>query len=215
MNHHDSTAPLSGGIITPDDQLNRPSSTTAEPSFPALDNPRCQTRLLRLAPGAPSDPLTGSLASMTATAPEFAYEALSYEWGQPPTRNIPFILDNGRVIHITANLAAALRDLRPDDVSAGPRLLWADGICINQDDIEERQQQVAIMSTIYRNAARVITYMGPENNGSTMAITFMELFCDMASTNSRRPEPDEMQVEAIRKVLSRGWVRFAASAMSH
>jgi len=49
-------------------------------------------------------------------------------------------------------------------------VVWADGICINQDDLKERQQQVSMMGDIYRKAARVITYIGPEKDDSSSAI---------------------------------------------
>jgi len=44
-----------------------------------------------------------------------------------------------------------------------PRLvLWVDAICINQDDIPERNDQVLLMGDIYRNATSVISWLGSD-----------------------------------------------------
>lgn len=180
--------------------------------FPPLRHSPRQTRILRLNSAAqPSDPLTGSLEVISIAAPDCSYEALSYEWGQPPNGEFRFSLTNGDSIDITANLAAALRDLRHHDPSAAPRLLWADGICINQNDTEERQEQVAMMSDIYRQAERVVTYMGPEKDNSTVAIAAMERYCGWwhGTDNLEREQGREFTREetvAIQKLLSRGWV---------
>jgi Heterokaryon incompatibility protein (HET) len=38
--------------------------------------------------------------------------------------------------------------------------MWADAICINQEDISERNAQVRLMGDIYSNASKVATYVG-------------------------------------------------------
>jgi hypothetical protein len=39
-------------------------------------------------------------------------------------------------------------------------LLWVDAICINQDDIEERNRQVKLMAFIYSRALAVLVWLG-------------------------------------------------------
>lgn len=94
-----------------------------------------------------------------------SYEALSYVWG-PPTPTDRALCD-GKVLHITRNLATAARRLRLPDRS---RTLWIDQICINQDDPDERAQQVVLMGNIYRNAEQVISWLGedPDEYGPTV-----------------------------------------------
>ncbi|KAF7870193.1 uncharacterized protein EAF02_009383 [Botrytis sinoallii] len=41
-------------------------------------------------------------------------------------------------------------------------LFWIDAICINQDDLDERSQQVLLMGSIYKNASRVTVWLGEE-----------------------------------------------------
>ena len=62
-------------------------------------------------------------------------------------------------IPLTENLNDALRDLWNAEELTN-KVFWIDQICIDQEG-EEKSHQVAMMGQIYRNAARVITYLGP------------------------------------------------------
>lgn len=87
------------------------------------------------------------------------YNALSYAWGDPfPTADIVL---NGSRMTVTANLESALRHLRDLPMPEAQGLpVWVDAICINQDDLKERNEQVQIMRDVYRKAHRVISYLG-------------------------------------------------------
>jgi hypothetical protein len=85
------------------------------------------------------------------------YEALSYTWGgQTPT--IPIIC-NDRTLLITENAFSAIRRLRRHFMT---RKLWIDAICINQAPATEKAHQVDMMAEIYRNAHRVIIWLGED-----------------------------------------------------
>lgn len=83
------------------------------------------------------------------------YEALSYVWGSEANKQK--ILVDGQEMLVTANLAGALDYLYDSD---GPRKLWVDAICINQEDIPERSQQVQNMTEIYTKAKNVVVWIG-------------------------------------------------------
>ena len=59
--------------------------------------------------------------------------------------------------------------------------MWIDAICINQEDIPERNIQTQNMRAIYQNAERVAVYLGIEYNGSAEA---MQLARDINSCTS-------------------------------
>lgn len=88
---------------------------------------------------------------------ESKFEALSYVWGDQ-TRKIK-IKCNGGWAEIGANLHAALNERR---CRMSDGLLWADQICINQNDINEKNHQVRLMSAIYTRAHRVIVWLGKQ-----------------------------------------------------
>jgi hypothetical protein len=67
------------------------------------------------------------------TIPVFDYVALSYRWGDASiTRSI---IVNGEVVQVTTNLEAGLRVLRS---LKAPEIFWIDSLCINQNDLQER-----------------------------------------------------------------------------
>lgn len=140
-------------------------------SVKASSDARRQTRLLTLLPGASTDDITISLRTVslsTANPPE--YEALSYVWG---SEHDPAAIAIGRrwTLNITQNLHTALRHLRSGTTA---RVLWVDAVCINQEDIHERAQQVTLMGDIYRMAKRVVVWLGPEKDDSDLALSFLE-----------------------------------------
>jgi hypothetical protein len=69
------------------------------------------------------------------------------------------------------NLYAALSRLRDPDL---PRLLWADAVCIDQQNLQERSDQVRLMASIYSSAIRVIVWLGEEADDSALAFASME-----------------------------------------
>lgn len=85
-----------------------------------------------------------------------SYEALSYVWGDKPSRPI---YCGGRYILVSPNCDAAMRHLRNTHTS---RLLWIDAICIDQsaDAADERSCQVRLMNHVYNLAQRVIVWLG-------------------------------------------------------
>ncbi|KAF2627321.1 HET-domain-containing protein [Macroventuria anomochaeta] len=111
-------------------------------------------RVLTLEPGDQDAYLSGELQVVHIQQIR-QYEAVSYAWGEPD-RCFQFG-SSGGIIELTASLDGALRRIRHRDQ---PRRLWVDQLCINQDDKEERSAQVQYMNAIYKNAARVLVWLG-------------------------------------------------------
>ncbi|KAK4118215.1 HET-domain-containing protein [Parathielavia appendiculata] len=104
--------------------------------------------------------------------PPDAYVAMSYAWGPPePTREI---MVNGRIVVVRANLEAGLREFRKLDYFRLGGKIWVDSLCINQADDTEKGKQIPMMASIYCNAANIIVWLGPEESGSDLAISFLE-----------------------------------------
>lgn len=127
-------------------------------------------RILTLQPGRDDEPLVGRLTTEDL-AFEPAYEAISYVWGAH-TRTSTLLLhaedsssgsdEAALPLPLTPSIHDALARLRLPD---SPRRLWADQICINQSDIAERGQQVALMNTIYKNARHILIWLGRDDDG--------------------------------------------------
>jgi len=116
--------------------------------YKPLDRSRNEIRLLQFAQhshqhaGKSLPNLTYHYVSLDDKLP---YSAISYVWGE--ASDIEPIIVNGSVFQATRNLAAGLRALYrlPDS----PSYFWADAICIDQQNIERRNAQVALMGRIY------------------------------------------------------------------
>ena len=111
-------------------------------------------RLLDILPGV-SREIRATLRSASLDS-KTRYEALSYTWGASTLHQVVRI--NGDYqLAITDNLFNALRRLRHRFKS---RTLWVDAICINQYDVAEKSNQIAMMGRIYREARTVDVWLG-------------------------------------------------------
>ncbi|KAF2501346.1 HET-domain-containing protein [Lophium mytilinum] len=128
-----------------------------------------KTRLLVLEAGEPEDELRCRL-NHVSTLQDSQYEALSYAWGEPSTTHSIYTPE-GSVL-ITASLFGALRRLRLPDRA---RVIWADQLCINQEDEIERGHQVQFMREIYENATQVIIWLGEESSVDQRAFQSLEI----------------------------------------
>jgi Heterokaryon incompatibility protein (HET) len=105
------------------------------------------------------------------------YIALSYVWGDPTITRSGVIV-NGIDYQVTSNLETALRHLRAQSGGA-PRTCWVDAICINQQDVGERNRQVAIMQSIFSNASKVVAWLGTSTASSEHAMSYLARFQDI------------------------------------
>jgi len=88
-----------------------------------------------------------------------SYVALSYCWGDPLITEI--IRLDGVDVRVTVNLASALRAVQKRYFHTGNGIrVWADALCINQGDNEERSHQVRSMRQIYSRASLVFCWIG-------------------------------------------------------
>jgi len=141
------------------------------------------------------DTSDGSETSSISEEPESNrphYEALSYTWGDPDAAggtvaevDDPSAVDKATAeLPLRANLSTALRHLRDTE---DERILWIDAICINQDDVEERNEQVKRMTHIYTHSQRVIAWLGEESADSKHAMdTLRHVAQQLESTKSGR-----------------------------
>lgn len=136
-------------------------------------------RVLNLHPSPYDAPLSCDIEVQELTGKP--YDALSYVWGDPtPTDSIECLDDSCKgIVGITANLAKALIAFRLVDRI---RRIWVDALCINQEDLTERQSQVRLMGKVFNNAQCVLCWLGNFNDLKTeecrarLAIDFLRNF---------------------------------------
>jgi hypothetical protein len=91
------------------------------------------------------------------------YEALSYTWGADEFPKRMTVADDETQIAITESLFSALQFMRFETET---HVLWMDAVCINQKNIPEKNDQVARMDSIYRNAEKVLVFLGEEDQNA-------------------------------------------------
>lgn len=115
-------------------------------------------RILELQPGKAGDIINFELHGVDLKKNP-SFEALSYEWKEK-SGTIPVQCNQERLL-VTPNCKAALEQLRHE---TDKRSLWMDAVCINQQDKQECNQQVAMMTDIYRKAKTVLMWIGKEGH---------------------------------------------------
>ena len=98
-----------------------------------------------------------SIEVTTCPPPDQEYIAISYTWGNSALVNT--ITYSGLKVLVTQNCYDALRTLRTIRETS---LIWIDALCINQNNIPERNLQVGGMSEIFCLAKLVIGHPGRE-----------------------------------------------------
>lgn len=134
-----------------------------------LSRPQGQIRLFRLAKTSHEGQIKGTFVySDIKSCPR--YTALSYAWGEP-TKTRRITVDGRDDFEIGENLWWFLhcRSL----TMKKPRLFWIDAICIDQDNVRERNHQVGLMKQIYSMASSVYIWLGRESDNSRLAMDFL------------------------------------------
>lgn len=120
------------------------------------------------------------------------FYALSYEWG--PIEGLRTILLNGFSIQIRKNLYDFLSIYSE---KGGARALWIDAICINQDDVQERNRQVSLMGDIYKTATCVRLWLGNEADSSGALLRHFREEGACIRAFARLPSNDDRDVRVV------------------
>ena len=136
------------------------------------------------------------------------YSALSYTWGDPRQLFHIHVLQDGMLcqLPIKENLCDALRRLRQDIPPHGSLLIWVDAICINQDDIPEKNSQISKMAQLYNRAESVCVWLGPEDKDSGRAIDFIDRLLRLEDFDPLTQDPGTpTEWAALHNLMQRGW----------
>lgn len=152
-----------------------PTSPAADEAYLSIPNHEClpplktstSIRLIDLELGEHNSDIIMSVDTYNLLDPP-QYAAFSYTWGDPLTypykaeRPSRTVWINTKPFLVTPNLYDALNHWRGWrlEIGTAKTFLWVDAICINQDDLIERNHQVGLMGQIYSKASLVIAWVG-------------------------------------------------------
>lgn len=104
------------------------------------------------------------------------YDGFTYQWDPGPPRTSPIEIHGSGLLQITTDLSEFLQHMAqsaPNGTST--RRIWADQICINQKDIEERNSQVAMMKKIYQSAWRTLIWLGKQDTDTLTVLNLLHV----------------------------------------
>ncbi|KAK5746476.1 hypothetical protein LTR17_000856 [Elasticomyces elasticus] len=137
----------------------------AEISRPALTHPD-STRLIVVQPASNTNaPVRISFAVTTLANPR-AYCGFSYAWGPTHTDGSHLtdtVYLDSLPLRVTGHLHNAFKNIRRHAhrvCSTDLLTFWIDTLCINQQDVDERNSQVMLMGRIYARARAVLLWIG-------------------------------------------------------
>jgi hypothetical protein len=152
-------------MTAPSEPIRRVRRFRRSQLYSALPSSGSFIRLLDILPGDHDKFLECNLR-VASLRSQLSYMAVSYAWVDErvdsSSQEEVSIICNGESISISSNLHSALLTFR-----STTRILplWVDFLCINQQDIQERNQQVGMMRSIYANSSEVLIWLGPNMAG--------------------------------------------------
>jgi hypothetical protein len=177
---------------------------------------KLQFRAVTIAPGSFEDEVRCQLIVTTiGNTKNVKWRALSYCWGTPlaPGELSPTIVLNSQPFPVGRNLDSALRHIRDND---NPTTFFIDAICINQDDVSEKNFLVRHMWAIYQHASEVVVFLGPDGPEPKCTRKAFNRIREIGewlekspSTLKNAPKPPEPEWEdlwyGIQDILGREW----------
>lgn len=130
--------------IAQEPYLYRPLNTSAD-----------EIRVLEVHAGQYIDALKCTVHNLSLQDPNIEYETISYSWGRSPKfRHLELDGKRGKAPCLAYRALKRMRQV------CSSRFLWIDAVCINQSDLEERSQQVAMMNKVYSRSKGNLIYLG-------------------------------------------------------
>lgn len=168
-------------------------------------------RLLRLRSGLADTPLHADIEMVNLSSPSLPrYDALSYSSAGDTKGHYPvFLGPYWDIIYVTRSCEKALRAVRN---SKSDRLLWVDLLCINQNDLEDKTEQVGLMHDIYSKASSVVAYICDESPETQMALVFLQKIKAAGKITPENVIPTDLETRRSFRLLfekpffSRAWI---------
>ncbi|OQN95137.1 hypothetical protein B0A48_18814 [Cryoendolithus antarcticus] len=139
-----------------------------------------ETRLLVLEAGMDKQPVCCKVyVAPLLSDPKPQYETVSYVWGDARSRST--IVVNGSRKNVPANCERVLRRMR---LASASHVLWIDAVCIDQENLLERDEQVSMMNQIYSGTHRNLVWLGEDDGYTEHALLSMALILKALRQNT-------------------------------
>ncbi|KAK4952810.1 hypothetical protein LTR10_009618 [Elasticomyces elasticus] len=135
-----------------------PSETT--PIYQPLDQSRREFRILIVEPAALHEPLRCQFQNISLLDKSLPlYETVSYAWGNASKRDIIFV--DGHQLEVPISAKKVLQRMRRIESS---RIVWIDVVCIDQQNLIDRNYLVQLMCEIYSSTSTGFVWLGDDDH---------------------------------------------------
>ena len=172
-----------------------------------LKSSKTGIRLAQILPGTGNQGVKINLVdSFISGANQIPYDALSYTWGDGA--RMKNISCNGKRLAVTQTLMEALHRFRdPDKVVT----LWIDQICVCQDRIKERNQQVKLMGQIFKGARKVVVWLGEDYDDSRAGMQLAKQLLNIARYQPVSGlSPADLETHGLPRRGHKRWIALSA-----
>ncbi|ETN41110.1 uncharacterized protein HMPREF1541_03045 [Cyphellophora europaea CBS 101466] len=146
-------------------------SSTAEPfNYAPLNPTNWEIRLMRLLPLKDDGVISLELASVPLSDFRGRFRAISYTWG--PEQPMKDILVGDRYFRVRKNIYSFFQHCLNVGKLTASDYIWVDSICINQNDISEKNIQVGMMKYVFSYATSVLVWLGTTSRESFLVNEF-------------------------------------------
>lgn len=135
-------------------------------NYIATNLPPSGFRVLKLRPAERNAPIVCDLVPWQEGT---KFEFISYAWEYPLT-NTHIIMVNDQPRAVQPNLFALLHDLQ---YGREEQNLWIDALCIDMENLEDRNAQIALIPRILKEAENLIIWLGVGDDYTERAFTLM------------------------------------------
>jgi len=161
--------------------------------YEPLDHSSDSIRIIELHPDSPDAIVRCTMRHVSLS--EAKYTCLSYTW--QPSHPQHVIEVNGRSLSVGENLYQFLRAYRNHQTRELPHphlvqshTLWIDAICIRQAGTNEKNHQVRQMGQIYKNAARVLVWLGSLDHPLKRFLAHMHALANFSDDSTKEDAAD-------------------------
>ena len=156
---------------TPSAQLQHAADAMFLPNFQYDQIDAVHTRLIKLDCNEPGARITITLRTVPFKdlGTKHLFEAISYHWGDEIASNTILVRNfnadqvRPREIKVRHNFYQGLQHLRMPNMDVW---LWVDALCINQQNLREKDIQVKRMAEVFVAAGKVIIWLGEGEDSS-------------------------------------------------
>jgi hypothetical protein len=181
-----------------------------------------QVRLLVIKSGLPEDAINVSFLAVDDEllgGDKYPYMALSYCWGDVVASKAVIVQDDlrdrglrrlddfehslrggskDRPVLVRPNLYEALKHVRHERELVST---WVDALCINQLDVQERNEQVSKMAAIYRSAYNVCIWLDGEDTNKIASAAAMQSIPNMINRERYESLKDGAQTPRLANIF--------------